>query len=47
MLMGLNQHNQLIYAQHAKANEIYRCPDCLSELVIKKGNILLRTLLIK
>lgn len=37
MLMGLNQHNQLIYAQHAMVNEIYRCPDCLSELVIKKG----------
>ncbi|PTJ89318.1 competence protein CoiA, partial [Mammaliicoccus sciuri] len=37
MLMGLNQHNQLIYAQHAKTNEIYSCPDCLSELVIKKG----------
>ncbi|GGI38833.1 competence protein CoiA [Mammaliicoccus stepanovicii] len=37
MLMGLNQYNELVYAQHAKIDDLYRCPECLSELIIKKG----------
>ncbi|HCN61163.1 MULTISPECIES: competence protein CoiA [Mammaliicoccus] len=37
MLIGLNQNSELIYAQHAKSQEIYKCPECLSELILKKG----------
>lgn len=35
MLIGLNQNSELIYAQHAKSQEIYKCPECLSELILK------------
>ncbi|MGO1989717.1 competence protein CoiA [Mammaliicoccus vitulinus] len=37
MLIGLNQNNERVFAQHAKPHEIYKCPDCLSELILKKG----------
>nr|WP_263313833.1 competence protein CoiA family protein [Mammaliicoccus sp. Marseille-Q6498] len=37
MLMGLNDHNQLVYAQHASTEQIYRCPECMGELILRKG----------
>ncbi|WP_415363045.1 Competence protein CoiA [Mammaliicoccus lentus] len=37
MLMGLNTRNELVYAQHAKSNELYRCPECNSELILRRG----------
>lgn len=37
MLMGLNARNELVYAQHVKTNELYRCPECNSELILRRG----------
>lgn len=37
MLMGLNTRNEFVYAQHAKSDELYRCPECNSELILRRG----------
>lgn len=37
MLIGLNQDNDLVHAQYAKESEDYRCPECLCELILRKG----------
>ena len=37
MLIAMNRMNERVLAKNAKRNQIYRCPYCLGEVILRHG----------